>query len=231
MKRKTNWLKRILIAVFVLLVGFFIYVQIVNRNSPDMTGRQKVLKALYPVFIGFTKLIGKNMKTITNEKQVQPKQAIYDLSVVLNNGDTLPLSNFKGKKVLLVNTASDCGYTNQYETLQQLSQEFKDKVVVIGFPANDFQEQEKGDDTAIAQFCKINYGVTFPLVKKSTVIPSSDQNPVYQWLTNKAQNGWNEQAPVWNFSKYLINEQGILTHYFDPSISPMSPEVVKAIEQ
>lgn len=138
---------------------------------------------------------------------------------------------FKGKKILFVNTASDCGYTDQYDALQKLYEDNKDKLMIIGFPANDFKEQEKGTDEEIAQFCKINYGVTFPLVKKTSVIPGHDQHPVFQWLSDKTKNGWTNKKPSWNFSKYLVNEDGILTNYFDPSISPTSREVVAAIKK
>lgn len=195
----------------------------------SMTGRQKFLKAVYPVFIGLTKLFGKNSKVLVNNKNSKPTQSVYDLTVQLNNGNALPLQTYKGKKILLVNTASDCGYTNQYDDLQKLYQQFNNQLTIIGFPANDFKEQEKGDDEEIAQFCKINYGVTFPLAKKSVVVKSGDQNNIFKWLTNKKQNGWNDKMPTWNFSKYLINEQGVLTHYFDPSVSPLSEEVVNAV--
>jgi glutathione peroxidase len=131
---------------------------------------------------------------------------------------------------MLVNTASDCGYTNQYTDLQELADEYKDKLVIIGFPANDFKEQEKGTDEEIAQFCKVNYGVSFPLMKKSGVIKSAQQNPVYQWLTDSAKNGWNNKPPAWNFTKYLINENGVLVNYFGSSVSPMSNEVLTAIK-
>jgi glutathione peroxidase len=194
-----------------------------------MTGKQRILKAVYPLWIGFTKLIGKNMKIVTNVKNVPPAESIYDLSVSLNNGSTLPLQFYKGKKILLVNTASDCGYTDQYDDLQKLYQQFNNQLEIIAFPANDFKEQEKGSDNDIAQFCKVNFGVTFPLAKKSVVVKSNEQNNIFKWLTSKSKNGWNEQPPTWNFSKYLINEQGMLTHYFDPSISPLSEEVVEAI--
>ncbi len=171
------------------------------------------------------------MLILNNDRYVQPSKSFYDLSVVLNTNHSLSMSDLKGKKVLLVNTASDCGYTNQYEGLQQLYQQYKDKLIVIGFPANDFKKQEKGDDATIAQFCKVNFGVSFPLVKKSTVIRSADQNPVFHWLTNKAENGWNEQVPSWNFSKYLVDEKGVLTYYFDPSISPTGADMIKAVEE
>jgi len=132
--------------------------------------------------------------------------------------------------VLLVNTASDCGYTNQYDDLQKLYKQFEQKLVIIGFPANDFKEQEKGDDEAIAEFCKLNFGVTFPLAKKSSVVRSAQQNEVFRWLTDKMKNGFTSKQPSWNFSKYLVDEDGVLTHYFDPSVSPLSKEVIAAIE-
>jgi glutathione peroxidase len=194
-----------------------------------MTGRQRLLKIVYPLWIAFTKLMGRNTKVLTNAKHVRPVESIYALQVPLNNGNTLPLETYKGKKLLLVNTASNCGYTNQYEDLQKLYQQFNNQLEIIAFPANDFKEQEKGSDSDIAQFCKINFGVTFPLAKKTVVVKSNDQNNIFKWLTSKAKNGWNEKAPSWNFSKYLIDEQGMLTHYFDPSISPLSEKVKRAI--
>jgi glutathione peroxidase len=195
-----------------------------------MTGRQKILKAFYPILIAVTKLFGRKSTVLVNNKKSQPPQSVYDLTVQLNNGNTLPLQTYKGKKILLVNTASDCGYTNQYDDLQKLYQQFNNQLTIIGFPANDFKEQEKGNDEDIAQFCKINFGVTFPLAKKSVVVKSGEQNNIFKWLTDKKQNGWNDKMPSWNFSKYLINEQGVLTHYFDPSVSPLSDEVVGAIQ-
>jgi glutathione peroxidase len=228
-KKRYRWLKRSIITLSLLILAFIGYVLIVNRNTTGMTGRQKILKAVYPVLMAATKLFGKKSKVINNEKLIAPPQSLYDLAVTLNNGDSLSLASFRGKKILLVNTASDCGYTNQYGDLQNLYQQYKDRLVVIGFPANDFKEQEKGNDTEIAAFCKVNYGVTFPLAKKSVVIDAADQNTIFQWLTHKAKNGWNEQAPSWNFSKYLVNEEGVLTDYFDPSVSPLSAAITTAI--
>lgn len=196
-----------------------------------MTGRQRILKIVYPLWIAFTKLSGKNTQILANTRNVRPVQPIYDLSVPLNNGKVLPLNTYKGKKLLLVNTASNCGYTNQYDDLQKLYQQFNDQLEIIAFPANDFKEQENGSDSDIAQFCRVNFGVTFPLAKKSVVVKSVGQNNIFGWLTSKSKNGWNEKAPSWNFSKYLIDEQGTLTHYFDPSVSPLSDEVVKAVKK
>ncbi|MBO9634456.1 MAG: glutathione peroxidase [Chitinophagaceae bacterium] len=195
-----------------------------------MTIRQRIMKFLYPLLMKLTKATGRNSKVLHNTNE-HPMTSIYDLSVQLNNGKELNLGQYKGKKLLLVNTASNCGYTNQYDDLQELYKKFSGSLEIIGFPANDFHEQEKGNDEEIAQFCRINFGVTFPLVKKSVVVPSPQQHPVYQWLTKKDENGWNDQAPTWNFSKYLLDENGNLTDYFDPSISPLSKEVVNAIEK
>ncbi len=191
--------------------------------------RQKLLKFLYPLIMKLSKS-GSKGKVLRNEKQAAAPVPFYDLAGQLNSGQPLKFDELRGKKVLLVNTASNCGYTNQYEELQQLSEQFSDQLVVLGFPANDFAEQEKADDKAIEQFCQVNFGVSFPLMKKSVVVKKGEQNPVYQWLSNARQNGWNEQAPDWNFSKYLISEDGRLTHYFGPAVSPLSDTVISTIK-
>ncbi|PWT99163.1 MAG: glutathione peroxidase [Bacteroidetes bacterium] len=196
-----------------------------------MTVRQKILKAVYPIWVPIAKIAGRNSKVISNKNHSSPTHSIYDLSFTLNNGKEQKLADFKGKKILLVNTASDCGYTPQYDDLEKIFQKYGNKVIVLGFPANDFKEQEKGDDAQIAEFCKVNFGVTFPLARKSTVIKGQNQDPVFRWLSNKSENGWNDQQPSWNFSKYLIDENGVLTNYFDPSISPSSKEVIDALEK
>ncbi|HEX4876315.1 MAG TPA: glutathione peroxidase [Chitinophagaceae bacterium] len=218
-------LKRLLIVLLLLLTIFVVYVEIANRNTKNMTYRQKVLKAVYPAFMWFTKLTGTNAKKLKNETNKVPVAPFFDLSASQNDGKEFQFSGLKGKKVLLVNTASDCGYTGQYAQLQQLYEQYKEQLVILAFPANDFKEQEKGSDEEIASFCKANYGVTFPVMKKSVVIKSAQQNPVYQWLTDAAKNGWCSQQPSWNFSKYLVNENGVLINYFDPSVAPMSREI------
>ena len=223
-------LKKLLIVLLMILLVFSAYVEVVNRNSANMTYRQKVLKAVYPALMWVNKVTGKKSKVMSNDKPAAPPQSLYSLSIILNSGNTLRFDSLKGKKILIVNTASNCGYTNQYEDLEKLYEKYKDKLAIIGFPANDFKEQEKGTDEDIAQFCKLNYGVRFPLAKKSSVIKSDQQNEVFKWLTDKNKNGWNEQQPTWNFSKYLIDENGALIKYFDPAVSPASDEVIKAIE-
>ena len=221
-------LKRFIVVILIMIAAFAIYVEIANRNSKKMTYRQKVLKAVYPVFMWWTKLRGKNTTELSSHQA--PPLSFYTLKGVLNNGDTLDFASLKGKKVLLANTASDCGYTNQYDDLQKLSEKYKGKLVVIGFPANDFKQQEKGTDEEIAQFCKKNFGVSFPLMKKTVVIRGAGQNDVFQWLTDSTKNGWNNKAPSWNFAKYIVDEEGRLTNYFGSSIPPLSHDVIKALE-
>ncbi len=211
-------LKRFLVVIFILIGVFASWVEIVNRNSKNMSYRQKILKTVYPAFMWISKLTGSHRSSVTNNKTAS--MSFYELHVTLNNGKELSFADLKGKKLLLVNTASNCGYTDQYAELQSLSEKMKDKLVVIGFPANDFKEQEKGSDEEIAEFCKVNYGVTFLLAKKSSVIKGAAQNPVYQWLTDPAKNGWNDKQPEWNFSKYVIDEKGELKGYYGPSVAP-----------
>lgn len=224
-------LKRSLVVTAVLSVVFLIYVEIVNRNSVQMNYRQKVMKAIYPALMWFNKLKGGQAQVREPQKEELPPVPIHSLQVLLNNGDTLPLSTAKGKKLLLVNTASACGYTNQYAELQQLWEQYRDRLLIIGFPANDFKEQEKGNDEEIAQFCQLNFGVNFPLSKKTTVLPGDQQHPIYKWLTDKSRNGWNEQAPGWNFSKYLVDEEGRLLGYFEAGVSPLSDSIKELIEK
>jgi glutathione peroxidase len=196
-----------------------------------MTARQTLLRLIYPFWMFYNRLFKKRARVIKNEKNILPFQSFYTLSAQLNDGSELRFDSLKGKKVLLVNTASDCGYTNQYDDLQKISELYNDRLIVIGFPANDFKEQEKGSDEEIAQFCKLNFGVSFPLMKKSTVIKSVQQNNIFQWLTDSTKNGWNNKPPTWNFTKYLVNEEGMLTDYFGSSIPPMSKDVIDAINK
>ncbi len=188
------------------------------------------MKLLYPLIMRLSKSTSKG-RILQNDKRAVPAQPFHTLSATLSNGKPLDFSQLKGKKVLLVNTASNCGYTGQYEELQQLHEQLKGQLEVIGFPANDFQEQEKDDDQTISQFCQVNYGVSFPLAKKSVVVKGQGQNPVYNWLTDPGKNGWNGHQPDWNFSKYLLDENGVLTHYFGPAVSPVGEEIKSALRQ
>jgi glutathione peroxidase len=168
---------------------------------------------------------------LENKNSAMPASSIYDVKATSIDGTPFIFSALKGKKILLVNTASDCGYTGQYEALEKLQQQYKTQLVVIGFPANDFKEQEKSDNQNIAAFCKKNYGVSFPLMEKSIVIKKNHQNSVFKWLSDSSLNGWCNQEPAWNFCKYLINEQGVLVNYFPMSVDPLDPSVIAAIEK
>ncbi len=192
-----------------------------------MTGKQTFMKFFYPAIEAAGKLFKVNSKVLSS--QTPAATSFYDLKAIMNNGKEYDFSLLRHKKVLIVNTASNCGYTAQYDDLEKLYGIEKDKLEIIAFPANDFKEQEKDDDETIANFCKINFGVTFPLMKKTVVVKREDQSNVYNWLTQKEKNGWNTQEPTWNFCKYLIDENGNLTHFFEASISPLGKEVTDAI--
>lgn len=155
---------------------------------------------------------------------------IYQFTMKDIAGNDVPLSNYKGKVVLIVNVASKCGYTPQYKSLEEAYEKYKDKgLVILGFPANDFLSQEPGSNSEIAQFCSRNYGVSFPMFSKIEVT-GKDKAPLYKFLTTKAENG-SVDAPVsWNFQKFLIDKQGRVVTYFKPATEVNEPEVVKAIE-
>ncbi len=196
-----------------------------------MTIKQRILKLVYPFFMLISgKRSGKEMIR-TNPGRTKSLQSFYKLNAVMINDVVLDFESLRSKKILIVNTASDCGYTRQYEDLQKLFLSRKDALIILGFPSNDFKDQESGSDEDIARFCKINYGVTFPLMKKAVVIKGKNQNKVFEWLSNSDRNGWNDNGPVWNFTKFLINEKGELTHYFHPSVSPLSKEILSAVDQ
>jgi glutathione peroxidase len=228
---KGSKLKPIVLVLVLLPVGFWICVQFRNQNSKNMTGKQKMIRAIYPALMRITRALGKNTKSIKNPGEIEPTLSFYSLQTTINTGQNLSFDQFKGKKVLLVNTASECGYTPQFEELQKLHRQFADRLVIMGFPANDFGQQEKGDDQEISQFCKQNFAVDFLLAKKSTVIKGPTQNKVFAWLSHREENGWNNQQPTWNFSKYLVDERGMLAYYFDPSISPLSNEMISALSK
>ena len=135
----------------------------------------------------------------------------------------------KGKKVLIVNTASECGYTPQYEDLEKLYMAYKDKLVILGFPANNFGGQEPGSNDEIKEFCKSKYSVTFPMFEKISVA-GDDMAPIYKWLTSKDLNGWNDQQPKWNFNKYLLDEDGNLVKYYSSSVKPLSDEIIAELK-
>lgn len=155
--------------------------------------------------------------------------SIYDFKVAGLTGGTIDFSAFKGKKIMVVNTASLCGNTPQYEELEKLYEQHKDKLVIVGFPANNFMFQEPGSNEKIASFCKKNYGVTFPMAAKVSV-RGWRKAPIYQWLTEQQHNHFADSTVKWNFQKYLVDETGKLTHIFSPKTLPLSEEVVAAVK-
>jgi glutathione peroxidase len=152
-------------------------------------------------------------------------QTIYDFKVIDIEGKEFDLASLKGKKVLIVNTASKCGLTPQYEELEKLYQTYKDQnFVIVGFPSNDFMSQEPGSNEEIKEFCTKNYGVSFPMMGKIEV-KGKEMHPLYQFLTEKSKNGYSDNSEKWNFQKYLINEEGKLVKVVAPGTKPLSEEI------
>jgi glutathione peroxidase len=171
------------------------------------------------------KELNQNIPTTTMKKET-----IYQFKVADLDGNDFDFSTLKGKKILVVNTASECGLTPQYEQLQAIYEQYKDKnFVIIGFPANNFGAQEPGTNEQIATFCQKNYGVTFPMMSKISV-KGKDMHKIYQFLTQKTKNGLQDSEVEWNFQKYLINENGELEKVISPRVLPTDTEIVNWIE-
>lgn len=166
--------------------------------------------------------------SLTNLDEAAMEKSIYDFKLKDIDGNEVDFAAYKGKKLLLVNVASKCGYTPQYADLQALNEKYGDKVTILGFPANNFGGQEPGTHEDIKAFCTDNYGVTFTLFEKISV-KGADKHPLYRWLSDKNLNGWNNTEPSWNFCKYLINEKGELVKFFPSSVKPMDDEIVTLI--
>lgn len=177
---------------------------------------------------------GKNQQITENPKIIMKQQEnvspIYQFKVKDITGGEFNLADLKGKKVLIVNTASKCGLTPQFEELEALYQKYKNQnFVIIGFPTNDFMSQDPGTNEEIAEFCKLNYGVTFPMMSKIEV-KGDAMEPLYQYLTQKQQNGLGDFEVEWNFQKFLINEEGKLAKVISPKVSPNDSEITNWIE-
>ena len=158
------------------------------------------------------------------------QKSIYEFSYTDLSGETFDFSDLKGKKIMIVNTASKCGLTPQYEQLQALYEEYKDEnFVIVGFPANNFMSQEPGSNKQISEFCTTNYGITFPMMEKISV-KGEDQASIYTYLTSKELNGVEDSEVSWNFQKYLIDEQGTLIRVVSPKTLPNDPEIITWIE-
>ncbi|MBK8614641.1 MAG: glutathione peroxidase [Flavobacteriales bacterium] len=177
----------------------------------------------------FSSLLRGTSSAQTALPPVDPPQSFYALSAMDISGQPVAMEKYKGHKVLVVNTASHCGYTPQYAQLEELYQRYAASgLIILGFPSNNFLWQEPGSNADIATFCSLNYGVTFPMMGKVDV-KGKAMHPVYQWLTSKARNGVSDTTVKWNFQKYLIDEQGRLIGIFAPGTDPLSEEVVSLI--
>lgn len=164
--------------------------------------------------------------TVGTKTEKPATMTLYDFKVTDINGKEFDMSSLKGKKVLIVNTASECGYTPQYEQLEKIYKEYGGaKFEIIGFPANNFGGQEPGTDTEIAAFCSKNYGVTFRMMSKISVI-GEDQHEIYQWLTQKSENGVMDAEVKWNFHKFLIDENGVIVKSVPHKTSPDDPIIL-----
>ncbi len=157
-----------------------------------------------------------------------PVKSIYSFKIKALDGSTIDFSKFKGKKILVVNTASHCGFTPQYEGLEKLYEENKDKLVIVGFPSDNFGGQEFQNDDSISSFCKKNFGVTFPLTTRVDV-KGDNTTPVFKYLCHKDENGVLDATISWNFNKFIIDENGNLLQHFDSKVTPDSPELLKYI--
>ena len=156
-------------------------------------------------------------------------QSIHSFKVKSIDGGQIDFSKYKGKKIMVVNTASKCGYTPQYEQLQKVYSQYKDKLVIIGFPCNQFGGQEPGSNEEIVEFCQKNYGVNFPLADKVDV-KGSTQSPIYQWLTQKAKNGVLDANISWNFNKFLLDENGKMMAYYPSNVRPDSDAILSNLK-
>jgi glutathione peroxidase len=193
------------------------------------------MKKIFQLFAFGLTLIGcKNQESLNKNlvinNSTMERASIHDFKVQDLEGNQFDFSTLKGKKIMVVNTASKCGLTPQYKDLQELYEQFKaDDFVIIGFPANDFMSQEPGTNEEIATFCERNYGVTFPMMNKITV-KGKEMHPVYQFLTQKAKNGVANSEVEWNFQKYLLNEKGQLDMIISPKTSPIDEKIINWIE-
>jgi glutathione peroxidase len=192
------------------------------------------MKKSFALFIAVTTLWScQNQAQQTKSNPIEipmKKETIYQFNVQDLSGNAFDFTTLKGKKIMIVNTASECGLTPQYEQLQAVYEKYKEQnFVIVGFPANNFGSQEPGSNAQIATFCQKNYGVTFPMMAKISV-EGSDQHPLYQFLTQKAKNGLEDSEVQWNFQKYLIKKSGELEKVVAPRTLPTDAEIINWIE-
>lgn len=186
--------------------------------------KKQYLAMAFGWFLASSCFFGKSKK-VEKATEVVPPSSIYDITIKsLDESSEIKFSDFRGKKILVVNTASECGYTPQYKDLEILHQRYKEKLVVIGCPCNQFGGQEPGIADSIQSFCERNYGVTFLLTEKINVKGDS-QHPLYKWFTSKKLNGAGDFEVKWNFNKFLISEEGKLLHYFGSGVKPLDEAI------
>ena len=162
------------------------------------------------------------------DKDFISKSKFYDLSAIDIDGNLVDFSSFIGKKVLIVNVASKCGYTSQYKDLQELHNRYNEKITILAFPSNNFGFQEPGSNDQIEEFCETNFGIKFQLFEKSDV-RGKNSNNVYKWLSSIDDNGWNDKSPRWNFFKYLIDERGSLKAVYSSNVNPLDKEIIEFV--
>ena len=185
---------------------------------------------LIGVFGVYRYLKASNTRIIVDKATIDSSAKVLDLCIKkLNSEEQLCISDFKGKKVLIVNVASQCGFTYQYKDLEKLYETYKDKLVIIGFPCNQFGSQEPGTEAEIATFCSSKYDVTFPITTK-VMVKGENQHPIYKWLTSKKLNGVGDYSVSWNFNKFLLDENGKLIGYFSSRVNPLDKDITGLIQ-
>ena len=185
-----------------------------------------MIKTINIIIILIISLLNSDYSSNINKETTMP---IYDITINDIEGNTIKLSDYKGKYVLFVNVASNCGFTRQYRELQKLYKDNDEKLVVVGVPCNQFGGQEPGNEEKISIFCSENYNVTFPMTEKVSV-RGSNQHPLYKWLTSKELNGRKNSSVKWNFQKYLIDQEGNLIDYWYSLTSPTSSKITNYIK-
>ena len=185
------------------------------------------MKLPYPLLMLITACFGphKDVKSKPESMETNVGSAFYSFKAVTIDGDTIDFSKYKGKKILIVNTASKCGNTPQYAELEELYKKFSNELVIVGFPANNFGGQEPGTNEEIKEFCKVRFGVTFPLAAKVDVV-GDNTDPLFKWLTQKDENGVLDATIKWNFTKFLLDENGKLLASFPSKVTPDSEEIL-----
>jgi glutathione peroxidase len=226
--KQGNLLRKFLLKkIFINLPGFRRSFSIIQRKSLyEFVSLQKNKMKKFIVACAALILVS---FILPSKKHNLIKTSIYQFKVEGLSGGKIDFSQFKGKKILIVNTASKCGFTPQYEYLEKLYQQYKDKLVIVGFPANNFGSQEPGTNDEIKAFCTKNYGVTFPMAAKVSV-KGDDIAPIFKWLTNKTENGVLDADIKWNFTKFLLDEHGNMIAKFDSNVGPMSEDIVKYLK-